>query len=66
VPLCAINYDALFRMTKIQVQLVRDSFAKIEPMAIEAGILFYKRFFWSIRSSSPCFAARSSSTDARS
>ena len=30
-------------MTKIQVQLVRDSFAKIQPMAVEAGILFYKR-----------------------
>jgi hemoglobin-like flavoprotein len=32
-------------MTKTQVQLVRDSFAKIEPMAVEAGILFYKRLF---------------------
>ena len=32
-------------MTKTQVQLVRESFKKIEPMAVEAGILFYKRLF---------------------
>jgi len=32
-------------VTKTQIQLVRESFAKIEPMAVEAGILFYKRLF---------------------
>ena len=44
-------------MTRTQVQLVRDSFAKIQPMAVEAGILFYKRLFLEHPELQPMFCA---------